>query len=138
MIPSYIKDSKIAIIVFDLSSKASFNDLDFWLDSIKTEGSDNLMLGIIGNKLDIENKEVTDEEIKEKLEKYKDLNILYAKASAKSGEGLSQFIENIISSYAETIKEEDDKHNVLNDNPEEKKIELNNNQTENKKKKTCC
>ncbi len=35
LIPSYIKDCSAAIIVFDLTSESSFNNLNKWAESVK-------------------------------------------------------------------------------------------------------
>ena len=59
----FIKEAKIAILVYAIDNKNSFNDLNMWLNTIKEINSDKIILGIAANKADLYKKaEVTDEE----------------------------------------------------------------------------
>ena len=60
----FIKDAKIIILVYDISSKNSFSQLNYWYDFIHEKMNfQNIMLGIIGNKSDLFlQEEVTEEE----------------------------------------------------------------------------
>ena len=46
----FMKDSKIAILVYSIDNEKSFNDLDDWLKLIKSCNDDELILGIAANK----------------------------------------------------------------------------------------
>ena len=63
----FIKDAKIIILVYDISSKNSFLQLNFWYDFIHEQiNYNNIILGIIGNKSDLfEQEKVTEEEGRE-------------------------------------------------------------------------
>jgi len=59
----FIKEAKIAILVYAIDNKNSFDDLNMWLNTIKEINSDKLILGIAANKADLYKKAVvTDEE----------------------------------------------------------------------------
>ena len=50
----FIKDAKIIILVYDISSKNSFSELNYWYDFIHEQiNFKNIILGIIGNKSDL-------------------------------------------------------------------------------------
>jgi small GTP-binding protein len=59
----FIKDAKIALLVYAIDDVNSFNDLNMWLKIIKDINSDNLILGIAANKADLyKNSKVSDEQ----------------------------------------------------------------------------
>ena len=66
----FYKDSKVVIFVYDITNKKSFTELNFWINEIKESLGDEPVLGIIGNKNDLdEMKEVDDNMVKEFAEK---------------------------------------------------------------------
>ncbi|MFO8018899.1 MAG: Rab family GTPase [Promethearchaeia archaeon] len=59
-----------AMVVFDLSDKESFEELDFWISKMR-ELSGDIPFIIVGNKLDLKDqREVSKSEIQEVTEKY--------------------------------------------------------------------
>ena len=59
----FIKEAKIAILVYSIDDKKSFEELNMWLNIIKDINSDQIILGIAANKADLYKKaEVTDEQ----------------------------------------------------------------------------
>ena len=40
-------------MVYDLTSFKSFDNLDFWIEAIKNATSDNIMIYLMGNKVDL-------------------------------------------------------------------------------------
>ena len=92
-----IKYSDGCIIVFDVTSKESFFSVSTWLDSIK-EDYPNFLVILFGNKVDIDKSKwkVTNEEIN-KFIKEKDLK--YFEVSAKNNIGINEGIEYIINEF---------------------------------------
>lgn len=56
LIPSYIRDSNVAIICYDITNKKSFENLDKWINEVKLERGDDVIIVIVGNKSDLNNK----------------------------------------------------------------------------------
>ena len=54
LIPSYIKDSAVAIVVFDITSRQSFQSVDKWIEDARNLRDDEVMLVLVGNKADLE------------------------------------------------------------------------------------
>ena len=74
-----LKNSQGIILVFDLTNRKSFEDLENWLKKIN-DCSDKACLILFGNKSDLEDRDVQ----KEEAEKFaKDHNIPYLETSAK-------------------------------------------------------
>ena len=53
LIPSYIKDSSVAIVIFDLTSKQSFQSVDKWIEDAKNLRDDDVLIVMAGNKSDL-------------------------------------------------------------------------------------
>ena len=123
----FIKDSKIVILVYDITRKASFNELNFWLKMIQDILGDEPVLGICGNKSDLFVKEqVKEEEVKKYSE---EKNIPFKLTSAKNPLSFNKFLEDLVKQYlekrgVETVGTKD-------------KIDLNNKKRNNDKKKFC-
>ena len=83
-----IKSVQGIILVFDLTRKESFNNINLWLEDIK-ENLSNPILILLGNKIDIEKEkwQVTQEEINNLIKK---TNIKYYAASAYTNEGINE------------------------------------------------
>ena len=52
----YYKGAKGALIVFDLSSKNTFQNVEKWYNEIKKTADPNINLILIGNKRDLKDK----------------------------------------------------------------------------------
>ena len=53
LIPSYVRGASIIFIIYDISSKESFNNLGTWITFIKQVNTDNSMMVLCGNKTDL-------------------------------------------------------------------------------------
>ena len=54
LIPSYIKDSAVAIVCYDVTNKESFISVDKWIEDAKAIREDNVLLILVGNKADMD------------------------------------------------------------------------------------
>ena len=81
----FYKRSKIAILVYSVDNRESFERINFWLNEVKTNANENIKLILIGNKTDLtEKRQVSYEEGK----KYSEENrfSLFLESSAKEGD----------------------------------------------------
>ncbi len=53
LIPSYIKDSAVAIVIFDITSRLSFQSVDKWIEDARAMRDDEVLLVLAGNKCDL-------------------------------------------------------------------------------------
>ena len=66
----FIKDAKIALLVYAIDDENSFKDLDMWLNIVKEVNNEKIILGIAANKADLYDKaKVTDEQGKQYAKK---------------------------------------------------------------------
>ena len=129
----FFKGSNIVIFVFDITNRASFLDLGFWVNSVLEKLSkEEAIFGVIGNKIDLFTKsEIEATEAEEYAEK---IGALFTEASAaKNPEGLKRFINILLERLVQTptIIEK------LGKIDEESNIHLENTPIK-KKKKKCC
>jgi small GTP-binding protein len=76
------------IVVFDLTRTETFNDLDFWVNSIMAEKNYAPVVVLLGNKSDLlDQQKVTEEELKNMAAK---LNAMYFLTSAKTGQNVEE------------------------------------------------
>lgn len=51
--PSYIRDSQVAVVVYDITSRASFLNVSQWADYVRAERGSDAILALVGNKTDL-------------------------------------------------------------------------------------
>ena len=94
LIPMYTRDANIILLVYDISSKESFEDLPDWLKDLNNINKNDVIFALVGNKNDLaDNRQVTFEE----GEKYaKENDFIFQEVSAKTGDGFSElFYKNL-------------------------------------------
>jgi small GTP-binding protein len=120
-----LKSSQGAIVVFDLTNRETFEKVTDWLKQIR-EYSTKIVIGLFGNKSDLEGREVSQEEI-DKLCQNEDL--IYFETSAKNNTGIQEGFNKVASLAYKVFEKEDIKKG------EQLKKEEHNKK---KKKKQCC
>jgi Ras-related protein Rab-5C len=53
MAPMYFRDADAAIVVFDITSTQSFQELQGWLKALAEQGPGSLVVALVGNKCDL-------------------------------------------------------------------------------------
>jgi Ras-related protein Rab-6A len=54
--PSYIRDSSVAVIVYDVTERSSCNNVMKWVEDVRSERGSDVMLFIVANKIDLQEK----------------------------------------------------------------------------------
>lgn len=92
--PSYYRDAQGAILVFDVSSYSTFAKLETWLNELETYSTKrNIVKMIVGNKIDVDNREVSREEAMKFARRHQ---TLYIEASAKTKDGVQCAFEELV------------------------------------------
>ena len=109
----FFENSKIVIFVYDISNKNSFEDLNFWINDVKNNIGDNIIKGVLGNKLDLYlNEEVKDEEGEEFADS---INAKFKAISAKiKPQDFCDFLKELLIEYNNKNKE--NKNLKINEN----------------------
>ncbi|KAJ7425638.1 Ras-related protein Rab-6A [Willisornis vidua] len=88
LIPSYIRDSAAAVVVYDITNVNSFQQTTKWIDDVRTERGSDVIIMLVGNKTDLADKRQVS--IEEGERKAKELNVMFIETSAKAGYNVKQ------------------------------------------------
>jgi small GTP-binding protein len=128
LISKFYKQAKLCLLVFSIDDRKSFSDLDSWYNELKENGDKDVKIALVGNKSDLENREVTkEEELDYKM--LRNLDLCF-ESSAKHGDNSKDiFIEGAKLIYKEYLKnKKEEEKNEKN----EKKNKINKNSKTNK------
>lgn len=93
LIPSYIRDSSVAVVVYDVTSRASFQNTSKWVDDVRAERGSDVIIVLVGNKTDLGDKrQVTTEEAEAKAAEF---NVMFIETSAKAGHNVKTLFKKI-------------------------------------------
>eukprot|EP00736_Rhodelphis_marinus_P013085 Rmarinus@m.13900 len=83
LIPSYIRDSSVAVLVYDITSQQTYKSVDKWIEDVRQERGSDVVIVLVGNKTDlVDKREVSVEEGEAKAKEH---NVLFIETSAKTG-----------------------------------------------------
>ena len=142
LIPMYIRDANIILVVYDISNKDSFTHTEHWVNETKDLKREDAIFVLVGNKSDLEDNRVV--QVKEAEDFANEKGFLFQEVSAKTGENIEDLFNNKIFTemarkYNIGDEEEDNgetgKQNVGSEN---KGVKLNEGNTELRKKKGGC
>ncbi|KAF3835746.1 hypothetical protein F7725_028304, partial [Dissostichus mawsoni] len=88
LIPSYIRDSTVAVVVYDITNVNSFQQTSKWIEDVRTERGSDVIIMLVGNKTDLSDKrQIT---IEEGEQRAKELSVMFIETSAKTGYNVKQ------------------------------------------------
>ena len=129
---AYYKGAKGAFIVYDITRKSTFVNIDKWISDLKLNGDQNICIIILGNKSDLDDKrEVSTEDGIKKSEMFK---TAFLETSALNGSNIDKAFDELIEQIIKNNKnyfEENNKKEI------DKGVNLNDNNKNNDKKKCC-
>jgi small GTP-binding protein len=146
----FYKSAKIIILVYDITKKETFDDINFWYTETKENTDGNPIYAVVANKIDLyENQTVTNDEGKAYADKIK---AIFQTTSALSNTGILTLFENLgktflipnynyqlddkKAQYEYLKKQQSEQKNVSNIGKKDNKIKLDNKPAE--KKRGCC
>jgi len=97
LIPSYIRDSSVAVVVYDVTNRASFLNTSKWVEDVRAERGNDVVICLVGNKTDLGNdkRQVSTEEGEEKASKD---DLLFMECSAKAGYNVKSLFRKLATS----------------------------------------
>eukprot|EP01088_Endostelium_zonatum_P009047 TRINITY_DN22232_c0_g1_i1.p1 TRINITY_DN22232_c0_g1~~TRINITY_DN22232_c0_g1_i1.p1 ORF type:complete len:204 (-),score=40.99 TRINITY_DN22232_c0_g1_i1:124-735(-) len=95
LLPSYIRDSTVAVVVYDITNRTSFLDTVKWVGDVRAERGDHVVIMLVGNKTDLADKRsVSIEEGQAKAAEY---GALFIESSAKTDFNIKPLFQSIAS-----------------------------------------
>lgn len=92
--PSYYRDGQGAILMYDVTDRNTFVKLETWLNELNTYcNKTDIVKMVVGNKIDLPNREVSTEEGLQFARRYQ---TLYIESSAKTANGVKCCFEELV------------------------------------------
>ena len=109
---NYYKGAHGIILIYDVTSRKTFENVKNWVEQIEEEVSDKVNIILVGNKIDDEkNRKVTTEEGKQMADSCK---LEFFETSAKSGVGIDSTFNELVKKTVETYSKIEGKGEKLN------------------------
>ena len=139
LIPMYIRDANIIIMVYDVTIPESLNHTNHWVNETKDLKREDAIFVLVGNKVDLVDERKVSEKEGENFAKEK--GFLFMEVSAKTGKNVIElFHEKIYPQMEKKFKISGDPDDATGNNNQEpqQNVDLGNTATTPKKKKGCC
>ena len=95
---AYYKGAKGAFVVYDITRKDTFVNVDKWIGELKSIGNEDVFILLIGNKCDLEGqRQVSTEEVTKKAEQ---LKVAFCETSALDGKNIEYAFETLVDEVA--------------------------------------
>lgn len=117
LIPNYIRDLSAAVAAYDISNTASFDNIRSWINDIRQE-RDNVLIVLCGNKTDLAEKRRVSYE--QGLRLAEELGTMYIETSAKTGTNVKKLFRTIavaLHEGAESNIPSEPKHHIVVGSP---------------------
>ena len=124
----FYKDAQVAILVYDITRKESFEELkNYWYNQIKQCASPNIVIGIAANKCDLyDNEQVSEDEARAFADK---IGAVFNLTSAQTNTGIEDLFKGV------GCKVLDPNYNIDGGSKKDNNIKLNAKNDDSKKKK---
>lgn len=91
--PIHYRSSLAALVVFDITNRKSFDDINEWVSEFRSVAGENTIVLLVGNKIDLPERAVEKEEAQEWATKN---NCIYMETSARNGTGVKQLFTTLV------------------------------------------
>ena len=118
LIPSYVRNSSIVFLIYDVSVKSSFDNIPNWINFIRSIENNTLVL--CGNKIDLAEREVKKEEGEALAQKE---GIAFFEVSAKTGDGIKNMFYNSVADLSTFAEHNSNKENLVKELLQENGVE---------------
>ena len=85
LISNFYRNCSLALIVYAINNRTSFEHAENWLNDLKNQSNPNVRVFLVGNKSDLEQERQVSKEEAEKFKEEKKLDV-FMETSAKTGE----------------------------------------------------
>ena len=130
----FYKDAGVAILVYDITRKESFDEIkDYWYNQIKECAPKNIVIGIAANKCDLyDNEQVSEDEARNFAN---EIGAVFKLTSASTNQGIEELFKGV---GCRVLDPNYSENSDSNENKKNSGIKLDEKNTDKKKKKGCC
>ena len=99
---SYYKSSTCAFIIYDITNKKSFSNVVSWLNECREMCFRDILICLVGNKTDLENKRIVSKEEGQKFAE--DNGLLFFETSAQDGTNIEEMFTQATSNIVNRVE----------------------------------
>ena len=136
LISNFYRNSSLAVLIYAIDNKESFNHAENWLNDLKSQANPDVRIFLVGNKADLEDDRKVPKEDGERYKEEQHLD-LFMETSAKTGHNA----RNVLVEAAKILYKDYLKFDENNKN-DENKLKINKGQAlikkDKKEKAGCC
>ena len=125
LITNFYRNSSLAIMVYAINDKATFENIEMWLRELRTHSNPDAKVFLIGNKVDLEKEREVTTEQGENYCKQNKID-LFMESSAKTGLNTQNIFlkaaELLFDNYNKYQNKKSENENEDNDNKDENKV----------------
>lgn len=99
---SYFRDAVGCVLVYDITSQTSFNELQFWLTQFRQLANPNACVLLVGNKVDLESQRQISSESAEQFAK--DNMLQYLETSAVTAQNIKETFDKLTRTLFDYVK----------------------------------
>ena len=138
LISNFYRNSSLALIIYAINNKDSFQHAENWLNDLKNQSNPNVRVFLVGNKSDLEDQRVITKEEGERFKEEKKLD-RFIETSAKTGENArSALLEAAKLLYKDYLKAKEKLTNSGNNNNDDQKGDKLERKKPKQPTKKCC
>ena len=140
----FMKKTQIGLIVYDITNRKSFQNLNYWLETLKNSNKDSkVIIGILANKSDLFEERVIKTKKRKKFAD--DNNCFFFETSSKDHQSIEKVFNILCTCYLDNLekKKNDNLKQNENNNLDDEEVSWRNShvldrKTLSKRKKKCC
>ena len=133
---AYYKGSKGALVVYDITQKKTFENIEKWVNDLKAAGDPKITIILIGNKNDLDNKRQVSKDQGE--EKARSFGCAFLETSAYSGDNIDKAFNYMVKEIYEKFSNDSTGEDELAPGSNGEDVKLDKVNDKNIKKKSCC
>ena len=138
LISNFYRNSSLALIIYAINNKDSFQHAENWLNDLKNQSNPNVRVFLVGNKSDLEDQRVITKEEGERFKEEKKLD-RFIETSAKTGENArGALLEAAKLLYKDYLKAKENLANNGNNNNDDQKGDKLERKKPKQPGKKCC
>lgn len=126
MAPLYYRSAAVAIVVYDITSESSFDNLDMWINQLKSHVLQNAMIIVVGNKVDLDDEGLRAVPEEKAARFCADKKFEFFEASAVTGLNVDKLFQTVAAFNGTTVK------------PNQRELVIPNADAETQEEKKCC
>ena len=133
---AYYKGSKGALVVYDITQKKTFENIEKWVNDLKAAGDPKITIILIGNKNDLDDKRQVSKDQGE--EKARSFGCAFLETSAYSGDNIDKAFNLMVKEIYEKFSNDSTGEDELAPGSNGEDVKLDKVNDKNIKKKSCC